>query len=217
MIKHIVFDFDGTIADSADLTLQIVNELTEKYHYKKFTIDELRKFSNIPVKERFKLIGVPLYKIPKMSMESLARYRHLIISLKTFDGIKNLLMDLKNDGLCLSIISSNSVENIKNFLQKNEIEVFDNVISAKNLFGKHKAIKKYLKQFKLEAHEIIYIGDEIRDIEACKRMAVKIISVIWGFDSIELLKSGCPDYIASNPEDIFEIVKNIRVAPGYLG
>ena len=210
MIKHIVFDFDGTIADSIDLGLQIFNELADKYHYKKVTADELRIIKNIPIKERFKQVGIPLYKIPQISIDCLVKFRFLVDSLKTFNGTKNLIMGLKNDGLCLSIISSNSVENIKAFLQNNELEFFDNIISVKNLFGKHKSIKKYLKQFKIRADEVIYIGDELRDIEACKKMSVKIISVIWGYDSLELLKSGNPEYIAYKPEEIREIVKSIK-------
>ncbi|MCX7921479.1 MAG: HAD-IA family hydrolase [Clostridia bacterium] len=209
MIKHIVFDFDGTIADSAHLGLQILNEFSEKYNYKKLTVDEWQTLNNMPIKERFRLIGLPLYRLPQASVEGLARYRQLIGSLKAFDGMKELLLALKANGLCLSIVSSNSVENIKSFLQKNKLEVFDNIISANNLFGKHKSIKKVLKQFNLGVAEVIYIGDELRDIEACKKISVKIISVAWGLDSLDLLKGGKPDYIAYKPHDIIEIIKGI--------
>jgi phosphoglycolate phosphatase len=210
MIKHIIFDFDGTIADSGGLGLLIVNELAKKYHYQQFTMNELREINNIPVKERFKKIGIPLYKIPQMSIDGLIKYRRHVYSLKAYDGIKTLLKNLKNEGLNLSIISSNSVENIKVFLHNNGLEVFDNIVSNNNLFGKHKSIAKYLKDFNLKADEVIYIGDELRDLEACKKTAVKIISVAWGFDSPELLKSGDPDFIAYRPEDIMEIVKKLK-------
>ena len=212
MIKNIIFDFDGTIADSGALGLQIVNELAKKYHYQEFTMNELREINNYPIKKRLKKIGVPLYKIPQMSVDGLIKYRNNVYSLKTYKDIKALLKFLKNEGLCLSIISSNSVENIKVFLQNNGLEVFDNIISVSNLFGKHKSIAKYLRDFNLTADEVIYIGDELRDIEACKKTGVKIISVAWGFDPPQLLKSGNPDYIAYQPEDIVGIVKKLKIS-----
>lgn len=210
MLKHIIFDFDGTIADSTEIGLQIFNELSEKYNYKKLSKNELFSLNNKSIKERLKLIGVPYYKLPQFIMDAMAKYRLLINSLKTFEGIRNLIISLKEEGYTLSIISSNSVENIKHFLQKYELEYFNNIISGNNLFGKNKVIKNFLKKFKLKVDEIIYIGDELRDIQACKKASVKIISVIWGFDSIELLKRGNPDYISYKPEDIIEIVKNLR-------
>lgn len=210
LVKHVIFDFDGTLADSADLTIQVINVLAEKYSYRKFTRDEIYGLNNIPIKERLKKVGVPLYRIPQLSIEGLAGYRHLIHSLRAFDGIKDLIVGLKQDGLSLSIISSNSINNINYFLKENGLELFEHVISEKHLFGKHRSIQKYLKQFSLTADEVIYVGDELRDIEASKKASTKIISVAWGFDTLELLRSGNPDYIALKPEEIRKIIHEIK-------
>ena len=207
LLKHIIFDFDGTLADSSEIGFQIINDLSEKYKIKKFTKEELMAINRMPIKDRLKLVGIPLYRIPQLLIEGLARYRVLINDLKTFDGIQELLTELKNQGFTLSVISSNNVENIEYFLDKYKLKYFDNVISANSIFGKHIAIKKYLKKFNLGINEIIYVGDEIRDIEACKVLNVKVIAVTWGFDAIELIKSGNPDYIANKPEDILEIIQ----------
>lgn len=209
MIKHIVFDFDGTIADARPVGLHIINELAEKHNYPQFTAEELANINNYPIKERLKKIGVPLYKVPQLSLETLHIYRNLIHSVTTFEGMQDLLGRLRQDGFALSIISSNSVDNIKTFLHKNQLEMFDHIFSVNNLFGKHLSINKYLKQFHLHRSEIVYIGDELRDIEACKKLKVKIISVVWGFDPVGLLKKGKPDYIANEPDDIYTIIKEI--------
>ena len=66
MLKHIIFDFDGTIADSSDVALQIVNELSEKYNYKKMTREELVTLNTQPLKDRFKSVGVSFFKLPKI-------------------------------------------------------------------------------------------------------------------------------------------------------
>ena len=194
MIKHIIFDFDGTIADSGEIGLQILNELLDKYNLKKVSREEMVKINNFPIKDRFKLLNIPFYRFPQIIMTTLIRYKELISSLKSFEGITELLQALKKEGYTLSIISSNSVENIEFLLNKYNLKVFDNVISEKNIFGKSKSIKAYLKKYDLKNEEIIYIGDELRDIQACKKVAVKVIAVTWGFDSMELLKKSKPDY-----------------------
>ncbi|WP_026478439.1 HAD-IA family hydrolase [Alkaliphilus transvaalensis] len=211
MIKHVVFDFDGTIADSLGLAFEIYNEYSQKYHYRQVTMEELKGLMNLPIKQRLKKVGIPFYKVPKILLECTVKYRQLIGNIKVFDHILELVANLKKDGLSTSIISSNSVENIEVFLRNNEIDVFDRIISSNNLFGKDKTIKKYLKQTNLKADEIVYVGDELRDVEACKRVSVKMIAVTWGYDLSELLKSGGPDYVVEKPQEIFDIVKTLNV------
>ena len=210
MIKHIIFDFDGTIADSSHLTLQIINKLSEKYYHRKFTLEELTLLKNYPIKERFKKLGIPLYKIPRISLDTLNIFKGLVNSINVFDGISELVADLKAEGFQLSIISSNSRENINRFLENNDLDAFEGIISVKKLFGKHNSISKYLKRRGLKPGQVIYIGDELRDIESCKKASVKIISVTWGYDPVELLSSGNPDYIVHRPEEILEILKGLN-------
>ena len=210
MLKHILFDFDGTIADSGEIGLQILNELSEKYKIKKFTKDEMIAINSVPIKDRFKLIGIPIYKLPNIIIEVLSRYKKLVSSIKIFEGIEDVIQTLKKEGYVLSIISSNNVENIDYFLGKYNLNTFDNIISAKNIFGKNKILKSYLRDNNLNNDEILYIGDELRDIEACKKVNVKIIAVTCGFDSIELLKKSKPDYISEKPQELLEIIKNIN-------
>jgi phosphoglycolate phosphatase len=210
MLKHIIFDFDGTIADSSDIGVQIFNELSEKYNYKKLTREELILVNNRPIKERLKHIGVPLYRLPGLIMDAQSRYRLLLSLLKNFAGMKELFETLTAEGFSLSIISSNSAENIESFLKSNGLNYFDNIISVNNLFGKHIALRKFLKKNKLKGSEIIYIGDELRDIQACKKIPVRIITVSWGYDSLDLLKSGDPDFISDKPEDILKIIQEIN-------
>lgn len=210
MIKHILFDFDGTIADSGEIGLEILNELSDKYKVKKFTKEELIEINNYPIKERFKMLGIPFYKLPKIVIETLSMYKKYISLIKMFHGMDKVLNELKDKGYNLSIISSNSIENINFFLEKNKLNIFTHIISAKNIFGKNKTISSYLKSNNLKPNEILYVGDELRDIEACKKVNVKIVAVTWGFDSYELLKKSNPDYLIDNPEELINIINNLE-------
>ena len=106
----------------------------------------------------------------------------------------------------MGILSSNSKENIEKFLQANSLEIFDFIHSEENILGKGKALGNLLKTHRLKNNEVIYVGDEVRDIEACKENGVKIISVTWGFNKKDILKKSKPDYIVDKPRKILKIL-----------
>ena len=126
-------------------------------------------------------------------------------------GIRKLLENLKEKGLKIGIISSNSKKNIEQYLKLKKMDVFDNICTSNKIFGKHVEIRKLLKKLDMKAGNVIYIGDEYRDIIACKNSSVRILAVTWGYDSLDLIKKGNPDFIANKPEEIYKIIDNIEI------
>lgn len=143
MIKHVIFDFDGTIVESRYLTVELLNELAPKYRLRKIKESEYEHLRSLSIPQRCKAINLPFYKLPMLKMELTQKYRRAAASLETISGIKEVLGKLKAGGMALSIISSNSAENINTFLTHNKINFFDNIISSSGLFGKDKAIKVF--------------------------------------------------------------------------
>lgn len=95
----------------------------------------------------------------------------------------------------VGILTSNSKENVDLFLEKNDMMgQFDFIKSSSKLSGKAKCLKQIIKNTQSEASNTIYIGDEVRDIEACKKMKISIISVTWGFNASEVLEKHFPDF-----------------------
>jgi phosphoglycolate phosphatase len=124
--------------------------------------------------------------------------------------VDEVLENLHKEGYGLNIVSSNSLNNIDTFLKANELNLFENIQSSNGLFGKHITIGKLISKLGVKKDEVIYIGDEQRDVEACKKIGIKVIAVLWGFDSLELIEKAKPDFIASNPNEIVEIIMAIK-------
>lgn len=209
MIKHIIFDFDGTIADSKDSAVRLLNELAEKHKYQKINKEKLEYLRTLSFVDRCKAINLPLYKIPILKLELTKNYRKIINNLEVIKNIDKIILKLKEAGYGVSIISSNSVDNINLFLNNNNIKIFDNIYSSNNLFGKDKTLSNFLNKYNLNKNEVIYIGDEYRDIVACKRTGIKIIAVAWGYDSMELLLKAIPDFFARKPSEIIDIIVSL--------
>jgi phosphoglycolate phosphatase len=206
MIKHVIWDFDGTIVDSRYLAVKLLNELAEKYKFHKIKESEYEYMRSLSILERCKAIGVPLYMIPILAVELKRNYQKSIGSLNTFKGVKDTIRKLKEKGFGLSIISSNSTGNISDFLKKNNIDIFDGIYSSSNFLGKEKAIQMFLRKNNLKREEVVYIGDECRDIVACQKNNVRIITVPWGYDSKNLLIKAKPDFIVNNPQEIVNLI-----------
>ncbi|MBO9130926.1 HAD-IA family hydrolase [Bacillus sp. 165] len=206
MIKYILFDFDGTLADSKEVFISIWNQLSEKYKYKKIKYEEIEEMQKLSIKERCKHYNFSLLKIPIMAPEFYKRYQVSIKDVILFDGIKELLDGLNRRGYKMAIISSNSANNIQKFLENNQINHVEEILCSSKIFGKDKIIKKFLHTRKLDKSEVIYIGDEVRDIEACEKSGVPIIWAGWGYDAIELVQKKNPDYMAHSPQEVLNIV-----------
>ncbi|HHW32351.1 MAG TPA: HAD-IA family hydrolase [Clostridiaceae bacterium] len=206
MIKYLIFDFDGTIVDSASLYLNLCNELAEQLNKPKIDMDTIRSMSSMTIKERCKKMGIPLYKLPSLSLIIQDKIKHHVDKIQWMDGMEEVLYKLKNKGYKLLMISSNSVQNINHFLKSKNADIFEDIYTSKGLFDKSKSINKLLKKRHLKKEEVIYIGDEYRDIIACKKSRIKIISVTWGYDSKDLLLSRNPDYIVDSPSELYNLI-----------
>lgn len=123
--------------------------------------------------------------------------------------MKEALIDLKNAGHHLGIITSNSKDNVTEFLKVNELDnLFEFIYSGITIFGKTTIINNVLRQKQLKLEEVIYVGDETRDIEASKKSNIKVIAVTWGFNSPEVLAKQKPNYLIHHPSELLEVVNN---------
>lgn len=200
MIQHIVFDFDGTLADTIDVIKEVVSSEMNDINEEDFEF--LRSEG---IKKLIKRKNIPFYKLPKMVL-------HFTSKLNTKHDIPlypEMIPILHKLSLHyrLGIVSSNSEENIRQCLTKHQVEsLFDFVYSQSSIFGKHLVLKNMCKKHKLNPAEILYVGDEDRDIIACKKAMIRSIAVCWGFNSEKRLREVNPDYVATSPKDIIDIL-----------
>lgn len=207
MQKVILFDFDGTIADSFDGMITIINALAEKYHFKKLQGNEINSLRAENVTTLFKKLNVSLLKLPLLARDTKAMQQEQITMIKPINGVKEALIELQKAGFKLGILTSNGQENVQNFLKKNNIDVFTYFSFDSSLFGKDKMIKRFINKHKLDQDQVIYVGDEIRDIEASINAGITMIAVTWGFNSKEGLVKYQPDYLIEKPSDLIHVLK----------
>jgi HAD superfamily hydrolase (TIGR01549 family) len=202
----LIFDFDGTIADTMVAIVRLANKYNATLGIPPLDQDEIEAMRGMSSREILKKHRIPLAKLPYLLLHYQRELGQEIDKLGLFPGVREVLLELKALGVKLGILTSNSTENVEKFLQAREIEVFDFVHSERNLFGKTRALKHVLKEEDVRKDDVIYVGDEARDIEACRRANVPVIAVSWGFQRRDFLADQGPTYIVDSPDEILEIV-----------
>jgi phosphoglycolate phosphatase len=207
----LIFDFDGTIADTFDTVVNIGNNLAIEYGYRKFEFDDIVKFRNFTSKEVIQKCGVSFFQLPFLLKQVKKRLNSQIKYLMPISGMKEVLIELDRQGHKLGIITSNSPENVNLFLEKNNLKsAFSFIISGTTLFGKHRIINSCIKTYHLNPAKVIYVGDETRDIEAARKSKVKAIAVTWGFNFQDVLAQHKPDFLIDRPNKLLQVLQSLE-------
>ncbi|KQU24398.1 hypothetical protein ASG61_21025 [Bacillus sp. Leaf75] len=206
MNKVLLLNFNGTIVDTKDLAINIYNKIADKQGYKTVSKDQVAEFRSLSIRERCKLLDVPIYKMPLVGISIKRQYQKYIPDLGPIPSIKEVLNNLKQKGYKLAFTTSNKQSETNQFLINNSLDIFTYEHYSFNPFTKSRDIASFLKKNNLLKENVIYIGDELRDIEAAKKNGLFCIAVSWGYDSKELLQKGNADYVVDQPEDIIGIL-----------
>ncbi|MBB3698725.1 HAD-IA family hydrolase [Flammeovirga yaeyamensis] len=203
----IVFDFDGTIVQSQLLIEGIVKSLQHKYKLAEINTVEI-DVRKLTAKELLKAIKIKKWKIPFFIYEVKKLMRVDINSLSIEPGLEEVIRQLHTLNFRLIIMSSNSKKNIKSYLQKHKLEhYFEDIITSSKLFKKEVPLKKIKKRYS----NCVYIGDEVRDIVACKLANMNNIAVEWGFNDAQILKKENPNYLIKEPKELIPLLTSISV------
>lgn len=204
---NLIFDFDGTLVDSFDTVIKKFNLLADEFNFRSIkdsAIDDLR---NLTSKQLVKYLNIPLYKIPKVIKKARMLMHSEMKSLPPVKNIKEVLCQIYDMNRNLGILTSNSSENVTEWLKANDMHHFFNFIHVEpNYFGKKRVLRKIIKSYKMDKSYTFYVGDETRDIEAAIGCGVQSVAVSWGFNSEKILSQCHPHFIARKPEDLLMLL-----------
>jgi phosphoglycolate phosphatase len=212
MKKLVIFDLDGTLTNNINLSEIIYKKISDKYNLKELSTEELRQLKSFTSIKQILGIGIPLYSIPKLYKESREIASEYVQECELLPGMKELLFKLIDNDIKLAIVSSNSIPNINEFLFGNEINIFSFIEGKATMKGKKRIIKKMLKKYGYNSDDAVYIGDEVRDVLACKAIGVDVIAVDWGFETTAVLESSQPNFIAKSVEELSKLLLDLPIS-----
>ncbi len=205
--RILIFDFDGTIADTFHAMIQISNQLAEEYHFKQITLTEAERMKDNTLKETIHQLNIPLFKIPIIVAKAKSELFKDIAKILPVTGLKEILTQLKMLGIQMGILTSNSTQNVEEFLKNHDLQVFEFIKSTSKIWGKDIHLSKIITARNFSLNDVIYVGDEARDVDAARRSGIKVAAVTWGYNSGKTLLAHSPDYLVHRPEELLQLIR----------
>jgi phosphoglycolate phosphatase len=206
--KTLVFDFDGTIADTLGETRLIFNRIAPDYGIRQVAEHELDHLRHLSLKDLLSHLKIPKRRVPALISRGTTMMRGNITQLQLIAGMPEVLVELRRHVRSFGILTSNATANVDLFLRTHGLrEQFDFISSTSKLTGKAKHLRAIRKTFSLESEELLYIGDELRDVKASQKAGIPIAAVTWGFNSRQSLAAAKPTYLFDRPSDFLTLLK----------
>ncbi|MGV3539103.1 MAG: HAD-IA family hydrolase [Rufibacter sp.] len=206
MVKYILFDFDGTLVDSKEAFLAGFNQLAAQEGFTPMRLEEIPYLRTLTIPQRAKYLNFPLYKLPFFTLQFYKLYKQQLSTVNLFPGIKELMQTLAEKGVQPVILSSNSEPIIREFLRQQSITAVQEVLCSSRIFGKDRLLNRFMKAKKIVPDQVLYVGDELRDILACRKCGIKVAWVSWGYDAWEVVQPAAPDYVLHAPQELLDIL-----------
>ncbi len=218
MIKGIIFDLDGTLADTIQDLTTAVNAMLAKLGYPARSVEEVTKFINNGARELIRRslpkdvqnIDFILESAIKIYEEEYAKC--YCVKTRAFQGVDSMLMELKGMDYKIGVLSNKQDSFVKDIIYKLfDRKIFSAVMGQSSLPPKPNPASALLmaKTMGLKPQKCIYVGDSDVDIKTAFNAGMRQISVTWGYRDEEFLKRSGASYVARVPDGVVDAVKAI--------
>lgn len=202
----VVFDFDGTLADSFGWFVGTINTVAKRFRFKQLDLKRLDEFRGCSAREMMRHADLSLWKIPLVTRKMRRMMSEQINDIKVFDGINLLLKKLYSHGVQIAVVTSNSKENVLRVLGPDNIAYISYFGCSASLFRKKSKVKAVVKTSGVSMDKVLYVGDEIRDAEMAAALGIDFVGVSWGYTKPEALQRFGKIPVLKNMSDVLSLV-----------
>lgn len=200
--KHIIFDLDGTLIDTEEAVLKTWQFTLKEYRYN-YSLEELEVVLGITTRKALEKLGVTVND--QFERKWVNNYQKFAKEVSFFAGIKEMLLNLKEQGYSLGIVTSRCKEEYDNYFCTFHLETMFDLIVCADDTKKHKPnpepLYKYIELAETESSSCIYIGDMPTDIACANNAGIASGLVTWNHSGV-LCRDA--DYIFRLPEELLD-------------
>lgn len=220
MYRFCIFDLDGTLVNSIHALTKTTNLTLEAFGLPPVTEEQMMIFVGDGYKMQMKRAllasGDKELLHHEASLEVYTRLfkEHCLYRLEAYDGIKELLAFLKEQGIKIAVVSNKpharTVENVEFVFGKG---YFDFILGEQEGIRKKPApdgVNLALRELGAKPEECLYFGDTNTDMETGKAAGIDRVGVTWGFRGREELQAYAPEYLVDAPGEVIEIIEKSK-------
>jgi phosphoglycolate phosphatase len=216
----VLFDFDGTLADSFPSFVRIVNDAAARYRFRPIAaheVDVLRGYGSRALLRHLQLAPWKLPLVARHHRRALARE---LDTVTLFPGVAPMLGALADAGVRLALVTSNGEANVRRVLGPALLARFAYREYGASLLGKARRFRRVLRASGVAPGDALAVGDDLRDLDAARAAGLAFGAVSWGYARADALAAAAPAFLFGTAEDIVPavlgpITRGPRVALGH--
>ncbi len=216
-IRTVLFDLDGTLTDSGPGIMNSVQYALRQYGMEVDDLSKLRCFIGPPLHKQFQEFCNFTEEESKRAVDRYREYYSVtgLFENEVYEGIPEVLAEMKKAGLKVAMATSKPETFAKQIADHFNLTPYFDFIGGSLMDGartkKSEVIEYVLEACQVkERNTVLMIGDREHDIIGAKEAKVRCVGVLYGYGTKEELKEAGADYIALNPADILDIIKDIN-------
>ena len=192
-MKHIIWDFNGTLLSDAQLGVDCDNHVFDVLGLPHITIEDYRAHMTMPVRDFYTALGVDLniYKYETISRIWLDMFNVHAVSVGLVPGAMESIARLKGKGFKQSILSASYEKSLLEQCRALGLELYMDEISG---LGDESAQKKtdigraQITRLGLRGEDCVLVGDMVADSELADALGTHCVLVPWGHNSEDRLR-----------------------------
>ena len=194
MQKTIIWDWNGTLLDDLELSLNSVNILLKERNLPILTVDRYKEIFTFPVIDYYKAAGFDFNKEPfEVPAKQYVRlYSAGVGSLKLFPDVVDTLTYLKERNYRLIVLSAMKDDNLKLMIELAGItHFFDGIYGIKDNYAREKISlgKQLVNDLNLKVSDCLMVGDTLHDAEVAEHCGFNCILYTGGHVSRQRLET----------------------------
>ena len=194
MVKTIIWDWNGTLLDDLDLSLESVNVLLKERNIPTLSIEKYKDIFGFPVVDYYVKAGFDFekeaFEVPAKQYVKL--YAAGASELKLFPDVVDTLTFFKENNYRQIVLSAMKDDNLKLMIHNAEIShFFDGIFGIKDNYAREKVSlgKQVVENLKLNPAECLMIGDTLHDAEVSEQCGFNCILFSGGHVSKQRLET----------------------------
>lgn len=196
--KHVIWDWNGTLFNDINLSLNILNNLLQRNNLKSISLEDYRFIFTFPIQDYYAKAGLDFTKhsFEVLGKEWMDEYETRKSECHLFEGVKDVLKFLKGRETGQSILSAYSHHTLVAIVKYYGLsEYFKYISGLDHIYATSKVNigKELVKKINIPGEEIVLIGDTIHDFDVANELGIKSILIANGHQSMNrLLECGVP-------------------------
>jgi phosphoglycolate phosphatase len=219
--KYIAWDWNGTLLDDTDITLESGNKMFKYLNLPSMDVDTFRQKYVMPLKTFYNNLGIGIgeERFEDARHAFFEHYEPLVETTSLRTGAVEILEQTKQNQVTNIIVSNHVIDQINILLQRHNIQdYFEDVVAFTGYGTEHRQLSKgeklklYVDDHSLHNGDMMIVGDTIEEIEIAKELDMTSVAITGGLYSEERLRTLKPDYLIHSLGEL----KPILVERGFV-